>query len=997
MRESLKVGFLSIALSQALFGVDATAWWQLDRVNFPPLQPPGPVIINDPLVIWENSTLHITSTNGPQNGVQTFAGDIIFNHNLAITLTANDWAANSTTPIYQLNGAQQKSFSGAGTLSLVIEAPNRYAKSIFNLDGTGTQLDIGVKTIIKTTDNSNLYSVFRVGNTGGGSTLTFTNDLIVDVSNSKGSFPGNAGGNVLGGVIFDVNTNSTLKVNANKSTAITTQLKGDIAFLGGTAEINLLNAQSFIQGKILAQQGGNNALNFSNGASGNITLFQRQNGNATFNLNNNANLKLKANFLDNTGNLTLIANHSSLFADFTYQNQNPPAQNAAVVNITLNSGGVWYLSQSNQINTLSISNPNNQVTSENLKSLSNLSAVDMRFKDQGATLRNDLKLDANNRYTLTTTQIQGNNGVFRIFGVLNRNGWTKVQAQPPNAAQDETIATDQIITEGVFNTHYLQVFWNSSNFDKSLLNKNLEGERIVVAKQTGLNGNGDFIGAVTPIGLYNYITNLKKEILQGQGGVQAGWQWIVQDVQRADNSYLSRLLDSLFQSQYRIFKMETDTLNLRLGELRDMRRVHGIWLRTKYGRLGSKATKQTAPSWDEFTSIWMGYDQNFYVLGGRNFLGFAFNTTAFRNHGIADGVDPSGESYYASSRTYGLSIYNTYFFDNGLYIDGIAKYYLVDNDYSINSEVLNGNYPKFFTHGLIASLEVGKKFKLPIITPDFKNSFYYLKPEAQFTLGFISGTDQSLKDWSNQYISSRLDYNIPAVFRLGLMFGREFNKRSIRGDIYLGSSLEYDVNSGGDLRLEDFLDKMTLIHRGNFNLRINLGTNLILNEYWRIYFDLDTSFFGYINSTFTLNGGVRINFGRLHPTMPYITPDQDIFIQDPYRKDRRTIPEVQNYETREILDSRSGKKRNFYKPPVKIAPRKYQDNNPNNHELDVKIKPKVKAMPKGEPTFIDNPQNITAPQKNYTRDTNAPISPNAVPQTRDMQEIRETLNRGFRR
>lgn len=983
MRESFKVGFLSIALSNALFGVNATAWWELDRANIPPRPPGGVVIINDPLVIWENSTLNITSINNPQNGFQLFAGNIIFNHDLAIKLTANQWAQNNTTPIYQISGGNKKSFSGAGTLSLVIDAPNNSAKSIFNLDGTGTRLDIGVKTIIKTTENSNLYSVFRVGNAGGGSTLTFTNDLIVDVSNAIGKFP-IAG---VGPTIFDVNSGSTLKINANKSTGVVVQLKGDIASLGGNIEINLLNAQSLIQGKTLIEQGGNNQFNLSNGASGNITLTHKQGGNASFNLSNDANLKIKANFADNRGNLTFNVNHSSLFADITYQNQNPPAVNNATANITLNNGGVWYLSQSNQINNLSISNPHNQVTPENLKGFSNLSAVDMRFKDQGGTLRNDLKLDDNSRYTLTTTQIQGSNGIFRLFGVLNRDGWTK------NQNQDETIATDQINTNGVFNTHYVQIFWNSTNFDKSLLNQNLEAEKIIVAKQMGLNGNGDFVGAVTPIGLYNYVTNLKKEAL---GGAAQGWQWIIQDVQRADNSYLSRLLDSLFQSQYRIFKMETDTLNLRLGELRDMRRVHGVWLRTKYGRLGSKATKQTLSSWDEFTSIWAGYDRNFHVLGGRNFLGFALNTTAFRNHGIADKEDPSGESYYASSRTYGLSIYNTYFFDNGLYVDGIAKYYLVDNDYSINSEVLNGNYPKFFTHGLIASLEVGKKFKLPINTPDFKNSFYYLKPEAQLTLGFISGTDQSLKDWSNQYISSRLDYNIPAVFRLGLMFGREFNKRSIKGDLYLGSSLEYDVNSGGDLRLEDFLDKMTLLHRGNFNLRINLGTNLILNEYWRIYFDLDTSFFGYINSTFTLNGGVRINFGRLHPTMPYITPDQDIFPQDPYRKDRRTIPEVQNYETRGILDNLNDKKRNFYKPPIKIDQRKYRDN-VDKDALNIGVQSGVKKKSNEDPTFIDNPQNITAPQKNYTRDANPPISPDTTPQMRDMQDLKDAFNRGFRR
>lgn len=988
--KKIGIGILSLALAQTLQAVDAQFWWQLDQAN-DPLNPPQQPVLNDPLTIYEDSVLNVT-TNGQALGSDFYNGSIVFDHNLSINVDVNlvDQVEQSAT-IYGFDNAQ-KSWTGSGSLSVLIKADRgRFAKSIFNFNGANTKFDVGVKTHISATENTQIFSVFR----NGRATLNFTNDFVVDLSQATGVF-----NNVLPNqgitdakMIFD--NAGDINVNPNYSSLV--QLTGDIANFGGTITLNLSNADSFFKGRIEAVNTSTTNLNLTGGSYAEValTLHDRQAGapNVHFSLTGDSVAKVKSNMLSQA-NLTFNVNHSSLYADFTYGAQIPTQGR-----ITLNNGGIWLMSQSNTIDYLEINNDISKITKENFEDLKEQSAVDMRFENQGAGLRNVLKYAQDSRFVLSANQIRGGNGVFRITGALNKEGWTRVEN---GGALEETIATDQIIAGQVFNTHYMQVFWNPTNFDKGLLNQNLEDYKIVVAKQNNIASDSDFVGAVTPIGVYNYVTNLKKEMMQYQGAngqLENGWQWIITDVQRADNSYLSRLLDSLFQSQYRIFKMESDTFNQRMGELRDMTRVHGVWLRTKYGRLSSKSTDQTTASWDEFTSIWLGYDQNYMVLGGKNFLGLALNTTAFRNHGIAEKDDFSGESYYASSRSYGISVYDTYIFDNGLYLDGLIKYYLTDNDFAIRSEVLANNYPKFFTHGLVGSLEVGKKFRLPIRTPDFERSFYYLRPELQFTFGFISGNTWNFKDWSNQEIKARLDYDIPANFRAGLMFGREFNKPFLKGDVYLGTSFEYDINSGGDLRLEDFLDKMTLTHGGNFTWRLNVGTNLILNEYWRIYVDLDTSFFGQISSTFTLNGGVRINFGRLHPKMPYVTPEQDVFDPSMYRKDRRTIPEVQNYETQGILDNYNGRrKRPIYKPPVKIKQRPYGGVPPTD-TIQYGITPQVTNKPKGEPVFVDEPKEpIIAPQKNYTRDQNQSISPSVIPQnTRDMQSIKDGLNKGYRR
>ena len=1004
MNKFLRIGFFSVALAQSLYGVVATEWWQLDKANNPPPQPPVGVVINDPLVIFEDSTLNITTTANPTFGNQQYGGSVNFNHNLLINLTIERQVQqDQSTPIYRLNnGVGMKNFSGNGTLSLQINTQNNNsAKSIFNFDGRGNGLNLGVKTNITTTEGSSVFSIFRVGSN---SSLNITNDFVVDLSNATG-FLNNAHPNDgITGVKAIFDSGGTINVNQNGNSLV--QMTGDIANFADTTTINLTNANSFFKGRVEAVNNSSTIFNLSNNSLAEIQLTSHNRGGTpifTINVNSDSTAKIDTRILSNTSRLTYNVNNASLFADFTY-GQNIPAQ--ATVNVQ--NSGTWFVGQSNTIDTLTITNPQANLNRDNFKNLTNLASVDFRYSDKGATLRSLETIDASSRYILRTSSIGSNGGaggVFRLFGVFNTAGWTEV-LDPNNQTFQETIATDQIQTNQLNGTHYIQLFWDKNNFDKSLINTNLEDRKIIVAKQYQPTGGSDFVGAVTPIGVYNYITNLKKESFQwtdANGTQTTGWQWIIGDVQRADNSYLSKLLDSIFQTQFRIYKTQIDTLNLRMGELRKLNRVHGVWLRSKYGRLGSKETNQTTASWDEYASIWLGYDQNFFVLGGKNFLGGSFDVNFFNSNGIPDEDDFSNPSYIGQSQSYGFSVYDTFFFDNGFYIDALAKYYFTHNKFIINSEILERNTPEFYSHNFYAQLEVGKRFKLPVKLSTSPNDYLYLKPDAGMSFAFSSGQDWNFMDWSNQLVKARLDFNAPVSMRTGLTFGWTWNSRGYEGDLYAGTSFEYDFNTGGDLRLEDFLDRITLSHGGNFNWRINAGTNVILNEYWRIYFDVDTAFFGTINSTFTLNAGVRINFGRLHPQMPYIPPYMNAPSEDfsKYPKWRRTIPEVQNYETEGILENYSGKKkRKVYQPKVIIKQKPFEGTQkPQDQQIEkLQITPQVEKKPTGAPEFIDNPTQINAPSQNYKRDTNVPMYQNSNPaqNRRSMEGIRENYNRGYR-
>ena len=87
MNKFLRIGFFSVALAQSLYGVVADAWWKLDQNNITnPPPPAGPIPISNPLVIFEDSTLNITTTAAPTNGFQFYNGSITFDHNLKINL-----------------------------------------------------------------------------------------------------------------------------------------------------------------------------------------------------------------------------------------------------------------------------------------------------------------------------------------------------------------------------------------------------------------------------------------------------------------------------------------------------------------------------------------------------------------------------------------------------------------------------------------------------------------------------------------------------------------------------------------------------------------------------------------------------------------------------------------------------------------------------------------------------------------------------------------------
>lgn len=181
--------------------------------------------------------------------------------------------------------------------------------------------------------------------------------------------------------------------------------------------------------------------------------------------------------------------------------------------------------------------------------------VDLRYSDFNGTLRSFNQLDNTNQIVLKSRLISGSNGIFRLYGILNRDLWIK-------DVQGNSLATDQIITNSIVGNHYIEIYWDPQSIDKSLLEEDLIGDRIVVAKQLSTAQEGNFVGATTSIGLYEYAVNLAKEKLLDNVGNHIGYEWVIDKLTEPSSSpalrpsYLSKTLNILLFIPYQTFLLK---------------------------------------------------------------------------------------------------------------------------------------------------------------------------------------------------------------------------------------------------------------------------------------------------------------------------------------------------------------------------------------------------------------------------------------------------------
>lgn len=273
------------------------------------------------------------------------------------------------------------------------------------------------------------------------------------------------------------------------------------------------------------------------------------------------------------------------------------------------------------------------------------------------------------------------------------------------------------------------------------------------------------------------------------------------------------------------WRQENNDMNKRLGEVRASEGSQGIWARmargqSKYGAQGIK---------NQYNYYQLGYDSKIsddWILGG------AFTYT--------DG-DSSYTNGSGTNKHTGFAVYGSNLRDDGSFIDLIAKYAHMKNDFVVNGGVGSGDYS---TNGLSFSAEYGKRFH---------QESYWIEPQAELTYGRVSSADFTTKNGASVHQDS-MD---SLVGRLGFSLGKDIKQ----GNVYVRASYLYDFQGDTSVTMSKGGAATPFkTDLGGGWWEFGVGTNLDLGHDTHFYLDVETTAGGDVDTPWQWNAGVRYSF-----------------------------------------------------------------------------------------------------------------------------------------
>ena len=299
---------------------------------------------------------------------------------------------------------------------------------------------------------------------------------------------------------------------------------------------------------------------------------------------------------------------------------------------------------------------------------------------------------------------------------------------------------------------------------------------------------------------------------------------IASTVKRAIQQH-NLVVSSMANLSLMTWRQENNDMNKRLGEVRASEGSQGVWARmargqSKYGAQGIK---------NQYNYYQLGYDSKIsddWILGG------AFTYT--------DG-DSSYTNGSGTNKHTGFAVYGSNLRDDGSFIDLIAKYAHMKNDFDVNGGVGSGDYS---TNGLSFSAEYGKRFH---------QEGYWIEPQAELTYGRVSSADFTTKNGASVHQDS-MD---SLVGRLGFSLGKDIKQ----GNVYVRASYLYDFQGDTSVTMSKGGAATPFkTDLGGGWWEFGVGTNLDLGHDTHFYLDVETTAGGDVDTPWQWNAGVRYSF-----------------------------------------------------------------------------------------------------------------------------------------
>lgn len=276
------------------------------------------------------------------------------------------------------------------------------------------------------------------------------------------------------------------------------------------------------------------------------------------------------------------------------------------------------------------------------------------------------------------------------------------------------------------------------------------------------------------------------------------------------------------------WRQENNDMNKRLGELRDSKGEHGAWARMARGesKYGSQNVK------NQYNYYQVGYDEKLSTNPN-----WTVGVALTRTEGTSTFARGTGENKHT-----GLAIYGSYLSDNGSFVDLIARYARMDNDYStIGAGVGDASYE---TNGYSLSAEYGKRFT--------KDNGFWIEPQVELTYGTVGSVDYLTSNGARVHQDS-VD---SLVGRLGFSLGKDIKQ----GNVYVRASYLYDFDGETKATMSGAGAASFEQDLGGGWWEVGVGTNLNLSDATHLYFDVEKTFGGNVATPWQWNAGVRWSF-----------------------------------------------------------------------------------------------------------------------------------------
>lgn len=417
----------------------------------------------------------------------------------------------------------------------------------------------------------------------------------------------------------------------------------------------------------------------------------------------------------------------------------------------------------------------------------------------------------------TTIKSQNNetNGMnnIAINNLALNNGVVNLDSN--NFAGDNAVKIENLEgTGGTINTNNVDnnISINSKAADMSLtVNGTKEVTDAIASGNASLQDLADVVKS-NDKSAADTVTSDANDIIGGYSAeVDSNGKVVAKTVKTVENT-TNRAISDMANISLMTWRQENNDMNKRLGELRDSKGEHGAWARMARGE--SKYGAQNVKN--QYNYYQVGYDEKLSTDPN-----WTVGVALTRTEGTSTFARGTGENKHT-----GLAIYGSYLSDNGSFVDLIAKYARMDNDYStIGAGVGDASYE---TNGYSLSAGYGKRFT--------KDNGFWIEPQVELTYGTVGSVDYLTSKGARVHQDS-VD---SLVGRLGFSLGKDIKQ----GKVYVRASYLYDFDGETKATMSGAGATSFEQDLGGGWWEVGVGTNLNLSDATHLYFDVEKTFGG---------------------------------------------------------------------------------------------------------------------------------------------------------